>query len=257
MTAQNRQFITLDSTIVDYCLESEQSYVHKYTKLFNLSFRGMEMIGLDFFYQIRSVKLPVLANKTVMLPANYLNYTKCGVYNSIGEIIPLKYNDKLTTYADLLPTRLDKTQDDTLFELMFTNTPIWFNYWNGDVFMNLYGVPSGSPFVGGFKIDNANGVILLDDNFGYEYIALEYIASPVEGQDYYIPMQFREAMIAWLAWKDSTAVPSRTHVSLGDKAAKRHEFYNERRLANARYRPLYLQQAYEWQLENTRMTVKA
>jgi len=246
MTAQNRQFITLDSTIVDYCLESEQSYVHKYTKLFNLSFRGMEMIGLDFFYQIRSVKLPVLANKTVMLPANYLNYTKCGVYNSIGEIIPLKYNDKLTTYADLLPTRLDKTQDDTLFELMFTNTPIWFNYWNGDVFMNLYGVPSGSPFVGGFKIDNANGVILLDDNFGYEYIALEYIASP-----------FREAMIAWLAWKDSTAVPSRTHVSLGDKAAKRHEFYNERRLANARYRPLYLQQAYEWQLENTRMTVKA
>lgn len=257
MTAQNRQFITLDSTIVDYCLESEQSYVHKYPKLFNLGFRGMEMLGLDFFYQIRSVKLPVLANKTVILPANYLNYTKCGVYNSVGEIIPLKYNDKLTTYADLMPTRLQQTQDDTLFELILTNTPIWFNYWNGDVFVNLYGMPSGSPFVGSFKIDNANGVILLDENFGYEYIALEYIASPLEGQDYYIPVQFREAMIAWLSWKDSTAVPSRTHVSLGDKAAKRKEFYNERRLANARWKPLYLAQAYEWQLENTRMTVKA
>lgn len=257
MSAQNINFILLDSIIVDYCLETEQSYVHKYTKLFNLAFRGMEQMGLDFFYKIMSVKLPVLANKTVMLPANYLNYTKCGVYNSVGEIIPLKYNDKLTTYADLLPNRIDKTQDNTLFELMLTNTPIWFNYWNGDVFVNLYGMPSGSPLVGSFKIDNANGVILLDENFGYDYIALEYIASPQEGCDYYVPIQFREAMIAWLAWKDSTAVPSRTHVSLGDKAAKRHEFYNERRLAGARWKPLYLEQAYEWQLENTRMTVKA
>ena len=256
MAAQNRQFITVDSIITDYLVESEQSN-HKYFKLFHLCFRGMEMLGLDFFYQIRSVKLPVLANKTVMLPPNYLNYTKCGVYNSVGEIIPLKYNDKLTTYADLLPNRIERTQDNTLFELILTNTPIWFNYWNGDVFVNLYGMPSGSPLVGSFKIDNANGVILLDENFGYEYIALEYIASPLEGEEYYVPVQFREAMIAWLAWKDSTAVPSRTHVSLGDKAAKRHEFYNERRLANARWKPLYLAQAYEWQLENTRMTVKA
>jgi hypothetical protein len=253
---QNRQFITLDSIITDYLNESEQS-IHKYFKLFHLSFRGMEQLGLDFFYQIRSVKLPVLANKTVMLPANYLNYTKCGVYNSVGELIPLKYNDKLTTYGDLMPNRLSKTQDNTLFELVISNTPIWFNYWNGDVFVNLYGMPSGAPYIGGFKIDNANGVILLDENFGYDYIALEYVASPTEGEDYYVPVQFREAMIAWLSWKDSTAIPSRTHVSLGDKAAKRHEFYNERRLANARYRPLYLEQAYEWNLENQRMTVKA
>ena len=60
------------------------------------------------------------------------------VKRSVGEIIPLKYNDKLTTYADLLPNRIDKTQDNTLFELSINNTPIWFNYWNGDVFVNNY-----------------------------------------------------------------------------------------------------------------------
>jgi len=256
MAAQNRQYITVDSCITDYLVESEQSN-HKYFKLFHLSFRGMEMLGLDSFYQIRAVKLPVLANKTVMIPADYLNYTKCGVYNAVGEIIPLKYNDKLTTFSDLLPGRIENTQDNTLVSLYQQNTPIWYNFWNGDMFINLYGAQSGAPFVGGFKIDNANGVILLDENFGYDYIALEYVASPAQGQDYYIPVQFREAMIAWLAWKDSTAVPSRTHVSLGDKAAKRHEFYNERRLANARWKPLYLAQAYELQLEMTRMTVKS
>lgn len=256
MTAQNRQYILLDSIITDYLVESEQSN-SKYFKLFHLAFRGMENLGLDFFYQIRSVKLPVLSNKTVMLPADYLNYQKVGVFNSTGEVIPLKYNEKLTTYADLLPNRIDRTQDNTLFELSINNTPIWFNYWNGDVFVNLYGIPSGSPFVGGFKIDNTNGVILLDENFGYDYICIEYIASPKEGEDYYLPIQFREAMIAWLAWKDSTAGIPRTHIHLGDKRDKRHEFFNERRLANARWRPIRLEEAYELQLEMQRMCLKA
>jgi hypothetical protein len=217
----------------------------------------MEMLGLDFFYQIKSVKLPVLANKIVSLPADYLNYQKVGVFNATGEVIPLKYNDKLTTYADLNPNRLTKTVDNTLFDLYLASTPIWFNYWNGDVFVNLYGVPSGSPFVGGFKIDNTNGVILLDENFGYDYIVMEYVASPQQGEDYFIPVQFREAMIAWLAWKDIANLPATRRGNLGDKRDRRHEFYNERRLANARWRPLILAEAYELNLEMTRMCLKA
>lgn len=166
--SQNRQYVSLDSMITDYLNESEQSN-HKYFKLFHIAFRGMEQLGLDFFYQIKSVKLPVLANMTVPLPADYLNYQKVGVLNAQGEVIPLKYNDKLTTYADLQPTRLTQTVDNTLTTLYLGDTPIFYNYWNGDVFINIYGVPSGSPFVGGFKIDNTNGVILLDENFGYDY----------------------------------------------------------------------------------------
>jgi hypothetical protein len=252
-----RQFITLDSVITDYFNESEQSN-HKYFKCFHLGFRGMDMLGLDFFYTIRSIKIPVASNKTALLPPDYLNYTKVGVLNGIGEIIPLKYNSKLTTYADLLPDRIgEKTQDNTLFEIFATTSPIWFNYWNGSDFVNLYGLPSGSPYIGNFKIDDANGVILLDENFGYEYIMLEYVATPTNGQDYFLPVQFREALIAWLWWKDGNAKSVRSHMELGARRDWRHEFYNERRLANARYRPLYLEQAYELNLEMTRMTVKA
>lgn len=253
--SQNRQYINLDTIITDYLVETEQSN-HKYFKLFHLGFRGMEQLGLDFFYQIKSVKLPVLGNKTVVIPADYLNYTKCGVLNGRGEIIPLKYNNSLTTYADLLPDRIEKTQDNTLFDIYYWNTPIFYNYWNGGVFENLYGVPSGSPLVGGFKIDNDNGVILLDENFGYDYIMLEYVSSPTAGQDYPVPVQFREALIAWLGWKDGNARSMNSHMQLGRNRDWRHEFYNERRLANARWRPLYLEQAYELHLEATRMCVK-
>src|SRR6185503_14932189 len=256
MASQYRQFITLDSCINDYITESEQSN-HKYYKHFHLAFRGMEQLGIDFFYQIKSVKLPVLSNKTVPLPPDYQNYQKVGVLNGGGEVISLRYNSKLTTYADLQTERISKTVDNTLFDLYIANTPIFYNYWNGEVFINLYGIPSGSPTVGGFKIDDSNGVILLDENFGYDYIILEYIASPVEGQDYFIPMQFREALIAWLGWKDIANLPTTRRGNLGDKRDRRHDFFNERRLANARYRPLYLEQAYELNLEMTRMAVKA
>lgn len=254
--SNHQPYISLDSCITDYLVESEQSN-HKYFKLFHLAFRGMEQLGLDFFYQIKAVKLPINSNLTVALPADYLNWTKVGVLNDRGEIIPLYYNDKLTTYGDLQSDRLSKTQDDTLLDWSQWNVNTWCNYWNGTSFTNIYGVPSGAPFVGSFKVDNANGVILLNESFAYPYLMLEYMSSPKEGEEYYLPVQFREALIAWLSWKDSTAVPSRTHVSLGDKSAKRMEFYNERKNAIARWRPIRRSEIYQSSQEMTRIAIKS
>jgi len=250
--------ITLDSCITDYLDQSEQG-IHKYKKMFNIAFRGMDNMGLDFFYQIRSMKLPVSATKTVYLPPDYINWTKVGVLNSVGEVIPLKYNSKLTLYAGTAPERLQVTQDDTLdFQNIYNQAgPFFYNYYNNGACTNLYGVPSGAPFVGGFKIDPANNIILLDENFYYEYIILEYIVGPVEGQEYFIPIQFREALIAWMTWQDIIALPSSRRGVISDKESRKSNFYNERRLANARYKPFYLAQAYELNLEMQRMTVKA
>lgn len=256
MSAQNRQFIKLDEVVNLYLDRSEQSY-HRFFKCWHIAFEGFEQLGIDFFYQIKSVKLPVLANKTVIIPADYLNYQKIGVFNAAGEVIPLKYNDKLTTYADLNPNRLSKTVDNTLFDLYSANSPIFYNYWNGDAFVNLYGCPSGAPFVGGFKIDDTNGIILLDENFGYDYICMEYMASPKEGEDVYLPVQFKIALMWYIAWQDIAFLPTTRKGGLGDKEQRKKNFFNERRLANARWRPLYLDQAYELNLEMTRMTVKA
>lgn len=255
MTAQNKSYITLDSCITDYLTESEQSN-HKYFKLWNLAFRGLEILGLDFFYRVQAVKLPVNANFTVTLPADYLNWSKVGILNDRGEIIPLYYNDKLTTYADLLPDRVEKTDDEQSSWLQWNNST-WVNYWNGFNYTNIYGVPSGEPFVGGFKVDTENGVIILEQNFNRDYLMLEYVSSPVEGQEYYLPIQFREALIAWLAWKDSANIPARSHFNLGDKRDKRHEFYNERKNAIARWKPIRKSEIYQASQEQTRLAVKS
>ena len=217
----------------------------------------MTEMGLDFFYQIKSIKIPINPNFTADLPSDFLQYTKIGVLNNKGEIIPLKYNNKLTTYADLNPDRVQKTQDNTLANLFQFNTPIWYNFWSGDQFINLYGIPSGAPFVGDFKIDTTNSIILLNKNFVYEYVMLDYVASPVEGQQYYIPIQFRAALISYLRWQDIISIPVKTHVQNSNVGMRRHEYFNDRRLGWARYRPFRLTEAYDWNLENQRICIKA
>ena len=255
--SQTRNYITIDSVINDYIDESEQS-VHKYAKLYNIAVRGMEKLGLDFFYKIRSVKIPIdTTNYTAELPNDYISYTKIGVLNSVGEIIPLKFNNKMTYYADQQPDRLALTQDNTIATWYQSDLPLWFNYWDGYGFQNIYGLPSGSPFVGSFNIDDSNGVVLLNQYFYYSYLMIEYLSSGNPDEPFRIPIQFREALLSFLAWRDIASMPSTRKGNLGDKRDRKQEFYNQRRIANAQFKPLYLMQAYEQNLDNQRMTVKA
>jgi len=254
--SEHQQWIPLDEPINSYLSRSEQG-IHKFAKCWHIAYEGMQELGIDFFYNIKSVKLPINPNFTVDLPSDYLNYSKVGVLNDSGEVIPLKYNDKLTTYAEFSPDRFSKTQDSTLYNFFLFNTPIWYNFWTGNSFTTLYGMPSGAPFVGNFKIDNNAGVILLDETFAYPYIILEYVASPpTNGDSVFVPVQFKEAMMWWIAWQDISMLPNTRRGNLGDKEQRKKNFYNERRKGWARYRPLHLEEAFEWAQANTRLTVK-
>jgi len=257
MALQHLQYINLDDCITSYMNEAELSN-HKYFKLWHLAFEAMTELGLDFFYSIQSVKLPVNANLTVTLPANCLKVSKVGVFNEQGCVIPLSNNNNLSTAFDLQPTRLEQTQDPSIVTINNDNgTGNWYNYWNGYTLGTLYGVPSGAPFVGSYKIDNGNGVIVLNESFSYPYIVLEYVPSPEEGGDYRIPIQFKQAIVAYLRWKDIISMPVKTHVANSSVMMRRKDYFNERRLAIARYDPISFPDLYEWNLENQRLSIKA
>ena len=251
---QPTTYISLDSCITDYMNEAQLSN-HSYFRLWHIGFRGFEDLGIDAFYKIKSVKLPVNSNLTVTLPADYLNWSKVGVLNNLGEIIPLNYNDTLTTYADLLPDRIEKTQDFSLSTWQYQYC--WYNYWNGWVYTNIYGVPSGQPFVGSFKVDTSNGVILLNENFAYDYLMLEYVSSPAPGGEYYLPMQFREALISWLRWKDTQSTPVKTHVANSNSSMRRHDYFEDRRKALAKWKPIRYSEIYQSSQEFSRLTVRS
>ena len=254
--AQHQGWIPLTDCITAYMNESEQSN-HKEFKLTHLAFEAMDELGLDVFYSIKSVKLPVNANLTVSLPANCLKVSKVGVFNQQGAVIPLSNNNNLSTAFDLQPTRLAQTQDASIVTIEQQTGTGWYNYWNGYTLGTLYGVPSGAPFVGSYKIDNANGCIVLSESFSYDYVVLEYVPSPDESGEYYVPIQFKGAIVAYLAWRDIRSMPNSRKGSLGDKQMRRKEFYNERRLAIARFDPVNLTDAYEWNLTNQRLAIKS
>ena len=248
-------YIPLDTIVLDYLNEANLSN-NQYFRIWHIGFRGFEDLGLDAFYQVKSVKLPINSNMTVTLPADYVNWSKVGVLNSRGEIIPLNHNDKLTTYADLLPDRIEKTQDNTLGTETAGNV-YWYNYWNGGAYVNIYGVPSGQPFMGSFKIDTTNGVILLNESYEYDYLMLEYIASPMPGGEYYLPMQFREALISWIRWKDNQSTNVKTHVANSNIQMRRHDYFEDRRKALAKWKPVRISEAYQSSQEMTRQTVRS
>lgn len=255
MSEQKQGWITLESCILDYMNEAELNN-SKYVRLFHLAYRVMENLGIDFFYQIKTVKLQLNANKTVTLPDDFRHYNKVGILNGIGELVPLKYNEKLTTFADLKPTRVTETNSSNFANYYSFSSPIFFNFWDGTSYNNLYGLPGSYIYAGGFKIDTTNGVILFDSAFNWTNLILEYTANPEADQDYYIPSEFREAVIAWLAWKDIANISSSRKGNLGDKRDRRHEYFEARRLGIRAYRPFYLDQAYIQNVEAQRLCVK-
>lgn len=253
--ADKQGWISLESCIYDYISEAELSQ-HKYFKLYHAAFRGMEELGLDFFYQIKSVKLPVNANKTITLPSDYRQYTKLGVLNGVGELVPLKYNQNITTFSDIQPNRVADTTASNFVNHYSFSSPVFFNYWNGSSYDNLYGVNVNGLYGGGFKIDEANGVILLDSSFGYEGLVLEYVANPKEDDQYFVPGAFREAIVAWIAWVDIRNLTYKRGMS-GLIQTRRHEYFEARRLGIQKYRPFYLDQAYLAHLDSSKLVVKA
>lgn len=246
-------WISLDSIVYDYLTESEQGE-SKFFKCWNLAFRGMEELGIDFFYEIRSVILQISSTKTAKLPSDFANYSKIGCLNSFGQITPFTYNSNLTLFADANPERLSRIQSDSYYNLYQPESSCYYNYWDGFSYGNMYGVPSGG-YKGTFRIDEANQVIIFENEFTYNNIVLEYVALPKEGEQYFVPSIFRQALISWLAWKDIVNMPFKRGVAT-NIAYREKTFWNDRRLARARYKPFHLMEAYEWNLNTQRLTVK-
>lgn len=256
MSIQRLGYIQLDMIVNDYILEANKS-VNDYYRLWHLAYRGMDDLGVDAFYTIKTAKIPVNSNYTATIPEGFIQWTKVGILNSKGEIMPLKRNDSLTSFADLWSNRttVAKGTDDIFPD---SDSDIYNTWnWNSYGYVNIYGVPSGLPTLGEFKFDISNGIILLNQDYAYDYIMLEYVSSPKVESDYYVPMVFREALIAWLRWKDIESIPAKTHAENSNVVIRMRSYYNARRTAIARWKPIRIEEMYQASQEQTRMAIKS
>lgn len=189
-------------TIITYALDELDKSVGDMDKFWLLGLRCMTTLTFDVMGQTITVRLPKLPNQTVPLPPDLISWTKIGLVDDNGQINTLKINNALTTFRDNNPNRLqDLTPDINNSIGNIALVPYYSNYYYGGGCFQLYGVGNGVITYGDCKVDEANRVILLDPEFKYDDILLEYLSAPQLNNDYQVPTCMQEAIIAFIKWK--------------------------------------------------------
>lgn len=208
-------------TIVSYALDETKQSIGSFDEYWVLAFRALVDMLFDIMAEAITIRIPLLSNKTVQFPADYISWTKIGILNENGELSTLKVNNALTTFKDSSPNRLDRINGDINDAApLLLGSPFYLNYYYNNTYQPLFGVGGGLIQYGDCKVDDENGLIIFSPDFRFNSIVLEYISSPQKNGDYTVPIIAQEAIIAFIKWKS--------------KIGTREEYYGE--LTKARRR---------------------
>ena len=237
MAKDTAQWTGLADVIYEY-IDQAKLTSSEFRRLWTVGIRGVEEMGMDVHFTPKTEKLLVNPNKTVDLPSDYIGFSKVGVFNAQGEVATLRRNPDLTAYKIDQNDRLSKNTDTTSSNTFRLQNLAYVNYFDGARYVNIFGAGAVLKNEGEFDIDEELGILYLDNNFAYSYVVMEYFSSPADDVDYKIPIQVKEAILAYIAWKDIEFLPMGRKVTMGDKQLRRKEFYNQKRLARLRVNPV-------------------
>jgi hypothetical protein len=233
-------------TIVAYWLDENSKSEKDFDKAWVMAFRALIKIGNQIAFEPMTVRLPVnTGNMTVTLPAGYIKWTKLGIINGSGEVCTLKINNSLTFWRDTNPNRLTNISPDIPDQnvSMYLQSPFFYNYYFGSVYSPYFGIGGGLVQYGDVRVDEANNIIVLDPQYGFPDILLEYIGSPQKNNDYQIQTCCQEAVISFLNWK----------FKLGTSA----DYYAALIEARRSLKPITLQEIQQAIRENTKYALKS
>lgn len=202
MPSDIQQYVPLKQ-IVSYCVDETDQSIGSFDRYWVLAFRALVDMLLDVTAEPLTVRLPVQGNMTVPFPSDYVSWIKIGVLNNQGEVSTLKINNALTTWKDTNPNRLTKIAQSDIsdtFPFLLDN-PFFLNYLYNGIYQPLFGVGGGLIQYGDCRVDEANGLVVLNPQFRYDSIIFEYISSPQKNGDYQVPLAAQEAIIAFIKWK--------------------------------------------------------
>ena len=210
-------------TIVSYAMDANNMSEGDQDKVWLIGLRGCVDLNYEFGAEPKTVRLPVLPNKTVPFPADCLSWTKIGLLNTNGEMVTLKINNGLTTFRDTNPNRLeDLTPNINNSVSALTAAPIYLNYYYMNSYYNLFGLGNGLIQYGECRVDDGNQVVVLSPHFKYDSIMFEYISSPTRQEDYIVETALQEAIIAFIEWKLKLA-PREMYVAAKVEARRRKQ----------------------------------
>lgn len=192
------KYIQLKEVIAEFLDEYNKS-IGDMDKAWIIAFRILELMHFSTMAEPKTVRLPVQGNKTAILPADIVSWTKIGILDNFNQIIPLVINNDITLFRDTFPNRESYLTPD-IHQYIF-GFPYFYNYFSDNNLFNLNMLGFGSPIYGECRVDETNNIIVLDPHFKYKHIMLEYISTPEKDGDYMVDRRLREALIAGMSWK--------------------------------------------------------
>lgn len=229
-------YINLEQVVKEYIGEADYTSA-SFLRLYQLAIRGYDDLWQDVIGKPKTRVLKVLPNNVVELPSDYINWIKVGVVNESGEVATLRMNNNLTAHAATDADRLNNIQPTAGVQVYDPVSSDFRNYYDdlSHREFNLFGTPAGTQNLGEFRVLEEEAVIILDKSFGASEIVLEYLASPYEkDKPVFVPVQAREALLAWVAWRDIVNKASSRRVNSGEKVMRKREYYHQRKLARRR-----------------------
>jgi len=267
-----RNTISVEQIVNDFILTLDgDDYVNNANGVVirNYALRGIREMGFDIQKKIKSLKLPVnTTNNTVELPDDFVDYTKIGVIGADGLIYVFGENKNqnmaMKYLEDANGNRIDSDFDgvyDRIDAKTIATGRASASDFESYTFRNFlyegnigraYGL-GGGVYSGEFRINNEQNRIELYSTSGYTEIVIEYIADEARSLNPSIHVYAENALRSYIYYR---LVEKKSNVPMNEKSRARQEYYNERRLANARIKSFTKEEALKTIRKNYKQSPK-
>lgn len=226
--------VSLEQIVTDFIFSMDSDdYANNAsdTAVRTLALRGIRDLGFDIMKRIKAANLAVSATNTVTLPADYVDLLKIGIVGEDGLVYVFGENKN----KNLLANNAGDLPDYLLGYSDF----IYRNFVNSTTDGRLYGY-GGGHYSGEYRINVEENRIELTLGTGVAEVYIEYIADEALAANPSVHVYAEQAIRSYIYYR---LVERKSNVPAVEKARARQEYYNERRLANARLKSFSKEEA--------------
>ena len=223
----SQSYVTVDKVVNDYTMSIDADDYGSNASDYMLrqyALRGIREFGFDIAHTIKTVLLDVNQSLgTVDMPSDYVDMVKMGQLGNDGLVYVFAENPNM----NLLP---DQPADAIPDYLLGFDSYVFRNFVYESTMGLLYGLGGGQG-AGEYRVNWEEcrfEISLLSDT---TQVVLEYISDAAKSSNPCVPVYAEEALRAYIYYK---TVHRKSSVPVSEKQRARAEYYNERRLANAR-----------------------
>lgn len=250
-----RNLVPLNQVITDFVITiDEDDYLSSVNDVTirTLALRGIREMGFDLSKRVKSLKLPVESNDTVLLPDDYIDMVKMGVVGEDGLIYVFAENkniNKSFAYATTANGSTYDSDNDGVRDIVEDKGPtagssiapsssiddsvesyVFQNFLSDNGGGRLYGI-GGGHYVGEYRVNHDQNRIEINKSRSFAEVVMEYVADEARSKNPSIHVYLEEALRNYIYYK---LIERKASVPANEKMRARNEYYNELRKARAR-----------------------